>query len=112
MLTIGYGTNLKEGITKEDAVYLLRQRLLGCVATLRVRWAPFDSMQQGIRDALADMCYQLGATGVLGFRDMLGALERGDWKAAYVAGIDSSWYRETPNRALRVLSLLGPVVVR
>ena len=45
-------------------------------------------------------------SGVLGFHDMLAALERGDWPAARAAALDSDWARETPARARRVADAL------
>ena len=60
-----------------------------------------------VRLALALMAYQLGAEGVLGFKNMLAALKRGDREAAADHALDSEWARrDTPARAGRVAALI------
>lgn len=63
------------------------------------------------RDALLNMCYQMGVgqykvNGVLGFANMLDAVAHQDWQGAYNHGKDSRWYRQTPERCERVLQTL------
>ena len=106
-LTIGYGTAICEGITRTEAVYLLRERLIDTRARLASEWQPFKTMSSPVRVALLDMGYQLGVEGLLEFHDMLAALARGDLDGAVAAGKASDWYQETPKRAKRVLGALG-----
>lgn len=103
ILTIGYGTDLAEGITETEGEYLLRERLRSTLERLRNAWGPFSGQPVRIQSALLDAAYQMGVQGVLGFHDMLAALERGDIPAARAAALDSDWARETPNRAKRVV---------
>lgn len=56
--------------------------------------------------ALGNMAYQLGVDGVLGFRLMLAALERGDRESAAENALASAWHSQTPARAERVAALL------
>jgi lysozyme len=60
-----------------------------------------------VQRALANMVYQLGVRGLLGFRNMLSALRAGDRLAAADHCLDSEYARQTPERALRVAHLLG-----
>ena len=46
-------------------------------------------MSGHVQEALLDMAYQLGVDGLLGFHDMLAALERGDYQAAKAAALSS-----------------------
>ena len=58
------------------------------------------------REALLDMSYQLGVSGLERFTDMLRALKAGDCDAAQAAALDSDWARQTPARAASVAARL------
>ena len=59
-------------------------------------------MTSQTQGALVSMAYQLGCTGLMGFKGMLSALEQGDCPTAKAEALDSDWARETPERAHRV----------
>ena len=98
-LTIGYGTNLSEGITEPEGDFLLDSRLRARVDTFRQLWPSLDDMPLEVQVELADMAYQLGPTKLDGFELMLGHLVRGEWAAAADEALASAWHRETPARA-------------
>ena len=106
VLTIGYGTNLSEGITEAEGEYLLRSRLTALVLEFAHEWTPFILLPEGTRDALADMVYELGLAGVLEFHDMLYAISQGHCGDAKAAALDSEWARQVPNRAQDVAARL------
>ena len=106
VMTIGYGTNIGEGITHMEAEYLLRERLAAMHEGLTKELPWLSCAPQGQQSAILDMGYQLGVHGVPEFQDMLAALEAGDCPAAKVAALDSDWARETPKRAERVTAFL------
>ena len=102
-LSIGYGTNIQDGITREEALLLMRHRLGKVVAALESRLPFWPNLSPERKHVLANMGYQLGITGLLGFRQMLAALERGDYEAAAREMLDSKWAkRDTPGRAGRL----------
>ena len=105
-LTIGYGTDISEGITRAEAETLLLGRLSSTQAALRRRLEGWSGFPHSTRDALTDMGYQLGPLGVARFTDMLAALRAGDCATAKAAALDSQWARETPQRARRVTDSL------
>ena len=53
-----------------------------------------------------EMAYQMGVEGVLGFQNMIAALERGDWEAVETEALDSRWAKQAPARASDVASRL------
>jgi lysozyme len=73
---------------------------------LPARWPAYDRQDCAVQSALVQMCYQLGVDGVLGFKIMLAALERGDRETAAVCALDSDWYRQTPARAERLAAMI------
>lgn len=66
------------------------------------RYQPDD-----VQRALVSMAYQLGVSGLLNFRKMLAALERGDRLQAAAEALDSRWARQTPSRANRVAAWIS-----
>lgn len=53
--------------------------------------------------ALINMSFQLGAHGVANFKNSMALLARGEWEAAANELKNSTWYRQTTNRATRVI---------
>lgn len=104
VLTIGYGTDISEGITEAEGAFLMRTRLDRVSACIREHWPAYSGLTEPVGDAILDMGYQLGCEGVLGFHHMLQALEDRDYEAARAEALDSAWARETPARAHRVIS--------
>ena len=106
ILTIGFGTNIGEGITRREGEFLLRERLAGTYQTLTGDLPWLSGTPEGQQAAILDMGYQIGAHGVLEFHDMLSALEADNCPTAKAAALDSAWARETPQRAKRVTEIL------
>ena len=108
-LTIGFGTLVdkrKGGITMDEGMYLLRNRLatnLGHLDQLRPYWRAYPDQ---VQRALANMAYQLGPVGVHGFAKMWASLENLDWEGAAREALDSKWAAQTPNRAARVAAMI------
>jgi lysozyme len=50
------------------------------------------------------MSYQMGTTGVMKFKNTLTAIEHGDYELAALGMLDSTWAKQTPNRARRLAS--------
>lgn len=67
----------------------------------------FEAMAEPRQRALVEMVFQLGATGVVGFARMVGAIFRDEWARAADEALDSKWARkDTPYRARRVAEVL------
>ena len=102
-LSIGYGTNIQDGITREEALLLMRHRLGKVIAALESRLPFWPRLTDERRRVVANMGYQLGIAGLMGFTRMLAALERGDYEAASREMLGSKWARlDTPARAGRL----------
>ena len=107
ILTIGVGRNLEDrGLSDEEIDLLLMNDLKWVVVDLDRNlpwWREMDSARQR---ALANMCFQLGITRLLGFKKMLSALEAGDFSAAAAEALDSRYAQQTPQRAERIAALI------
>lgn len=53
------------------------------------------------KDILTSMAYQMGVSGLAGFHCALSAMAAEDWTEAATQMLDSSWARQTPERAQR-----------
>ncbi|MBU2839166.1 glycoside hydrolase family protein [Acidithiobacillus thiooxidans] len=99
--TIGYGRDLMtEGILKEEAMVLLRHDIDRAwrEVTSHLPWA--ESQLSVIRFAvLVNMAFNMGLQGLLGFTQMLSALQAGNYEQAAKAMLDSLWYQQTEGRA-------------
>ena len=106
-LTIGYGTNISDGISETEALLLLRHRLGLVVAGLEHRFPWFSRLGPVRQQVLASMGYQLGLPGLLRFRRMLLACGEGDYPRAAREMLDSKWAREdSPGRAQELAEMM------
>lgn len=78
---------------------------IGKALDARIPWWRYQP--DDVQRALVNQAYQLGVSGLLNFRRMLAALERGDRAEAKRQALDSRWASQTPNRARRVAALIG-----
>ena len=101
-VTVGYGTNLSIGISKEEAEQLLQHRLQANGKQLEAEWPPFDKLPRGVQAALVDMSYNIGVHELLKFHKMLDALQRKDYGAAADEVLNSEYAKQVPSRAKRI----------
>ena len=91
-LTIGYGTNLEIGISKQEARFLLEYRLAASMDCFEKAWPPFSRQNKAVQLALTDAAYQLGCAGLTSFRRFLAALDGGNVAQAVEELRSSRWY--------------------
>lgn len=107
-LTIGYGRNLDDvGVTQQEAEMMLDNDIQKCIYALQVHLSWFDTLSANRQRALIEMCFQMGITGLLGFVQMLKAMERGDFVSARYEALSSHWASQVPKRAARIAALLN-----
>ena len=105
VLTIGYGTNLAQGITEPQGACLERVAATADLQTFATLWPPYGAMPRPVQVELADMAYQLGPVRAHGFEKMLEHLAAGEWDAAADEALASKWNDETPARAERAAAV-------
>ncbi len=97
-------------ISLESAGLLLRNDIEDVHSRLRgLDW--FDRLDWIRQRVLIDMGFNLGISGLMGFKRMIAALKVGDFQEAAREMMDSKWARQVPNRAnrLRKMMLTGRV---
>lgn len=98
-ITIGAGRNLTDrGITQAEGLVLLATD--ADIALIELdRIAPWWRQLSGGRQlALVNMIVNLGAPRLLKFRDMLAALQSGDYGQAAAEAMDSLWADQTDGK--------------
>jgi len=68
--------------------------------------AALESCNEVREAVLISMAYQMGVTGLSKFKNMLTAVELGDFDEAANQALDSRWARQTPERATRHAEML------
>lgn len=104
--TIGVGRLIdkrKGGRLRDDEIeYLLQNDITEKTDELlrRLPWvADLDEARQGV---LINMAFNLGVSGLLGFRKTLALVKAGDYASASVEMLDSKWARQVKGRATRL----------
>ena len=106
-LTIGYGRNLDDhGLSEAEAAVLLANDIATAVEACRARFPWYAGLTPGRRQALADLCFNIGLPKLLGFQHMLAALAAGDFEGAAAQLEDSLWFHQVGSRGPRVAGLI------
>jgi lysozyme len=100
--TIAYGRNLTDnGLSEQEAESLLWNDVERVIAELTLTLSFFADLSENRRNALIDMCFNLGLTKFMKFQKMLTALELKDYEKAAEEALDSKWASQVGSRAKR-----------
>ena len=118
-LHIGYGRNLDDNplspheraylgvkpgeslqqITQEQGEWLFQNDLTKATASAEtILGETYGNLDPARQSVITNMAYQFGAAGFAEFKDMISALQKGDYQKAADAIIDSAFYRDPKTR--------------
>jgi len=105
-MTIGIGRNLDEnGISADEAIYLMRNDIARCEEELRRNdW--YLIQPKNVKYALIDMCFNMGIARLLGFKKMISALRKRDYTEAAREALDSKWASQVGKRATNIAIMI------
>jgi lysozyme len=106
VLTIGYGTNLSQGLTEHQAGLLRDDEIARVTEELLHRLPFFNSLSVARQNVLIDMGYNLGVTGLLKFKKMIEAVSAGQWNTAATEMTNSKWAKQVGMRAETLSSIM------
>lgn len=90
------------GITREEALYLLRNDIQKIEFAL-LENLPWTAQMDRVRYyALVNMAFNMGIKSLLGFKNTLKAVKRGDWEEAAIGIMNSLYAVQVPKRAERL----------
>lgn len=99
--TIGYGFNLDAGIDEDLAVVILNYQVDKVKAD--VFSMQFVCKLNDARcDVIVNMAFNLGVSGLMKFKKMIAAIERGHYGQAAYEMMDSKWAVQVGNRAIEL----------
>ena len=96
---------LDRGISEEEALFLLDNDIKKCTADVK-RFPWFESLDPVRQKVIIDMRFNLGLAGLMGFKRMISALERGDYDRAGEEMKDSKWYYQVGIRGRRLVKMM------
>lgn len=113
--TTGCGHNLQASplpanwaypLTPAQVTQLLDQDIADTLANLDRNlpwWRSLDEVRQRV---VANMAFNLGITKLLGFKNTLGAMQRGAYAIAAAGMKNSDWYGQVGDRAVRLCTAM------
>jgi lysozyme len=97
--TVGIGRCLDlKGLSVPERQRLLDNDDAECEILARRHFQWFPELHPVRRDVIVMMIFQLGLDDVRDFRQMLAAINRGDFEEAAREMLDSRWHQQTPKR--------------
>lgn len=108
ILTIGYGTQIADGISREEAELLLKYRAGKALEAIRLEpyWLRPD-LGETRQAVLLSLVYNLGWPRYSKFQQMRLALGVGNYAKAAEELKDSRWYTQVGNRGPKLVAMLN-----
>ena len=107
-LTIGIGRNLDDcGITQSEAYVMLINDIMNCEKQLQAKIPDiYNGLDEVRKSVLLNMCFNLGVSGLLGFKNTLEFIKAGDWERAANNMLVSRWAKQVGRRAIELSELM------
>lgn len=106
-LSIGIGRNLDDvGITEDEALILAKHDVFKVIGQLDQRIPWWRTLSEPRQRALANMAFNLGINGLLGFKLALSALQADQFSVAADELLRSRWAQQVGDRAKRIADLI------
>jgi lysozyme len=102
-LTIGVGRNLSDrGITQAEAMMLLNYDMDVADLDCRANFPWFDTIDDVRQGVLVNMCFNLGISRLLKFKNTLALVQAHEYDKASIQMLQSLWAEQVGDRALRL----------
>jgi lysozyme len=107
-LTIGVGRNLDDsGISLSEAYIMLINDIMNCEKQLQSKIPDiYNGLDEVRKSVLLNMCFNLGVSGLLGFKNTLEFIKAGDWERAANNMLVSRWAKQVGRRAIELSELM------
>jgi lysozyme len=108
--TIGVGRciekNVGLGLSHDEIEYLLQNDVNRCIQELDSNFTWYRNLCEARRDAMINLCFNLGLPRLKKFVKALAAMEAGNYEEAAVEFLDSRWAKQVGSRALEVAHMI------
>lgn len=104
--TIGVGHRIKSGesfsgqtLNNRQITMILRKDALEAYIAAKMSVESFETLPHEVKLILCDMSFNLGKTGLQGFKKAIAACNRRDWKTMAAELENSKWFFQVGNRS-------------
>ena len=104
-LTIGIGRNIQDRGINEAEARIMCQNDIQEITVRLVKYSWFTRLSDVRKDVIVDMAF-MGVQRLLGFKKMIEALSREDYKAAAAEMLESKWAKQVGVRATELASMM------
>lgn len=94
------------GLSAFEADFLLDNDLNRLIGIIDAKLPWVLGLSDARQRALVAMAFQMGINGVLAFKGMLDAMKAKNFDQAADHALDSTWAKQTPDRARRVAAMI------
>ena len=107
-ITVGYGRNLEDkGITKSEAEYMLINDINNAIDQMLNHLSyVVEDLNDGRKEVIVEMIFNMGIYNVLKFRKMIAALQEHNYLKASREMLDSKWAKQVGQRALDLAKIM------
>ena len=108
--TIGVGRNIDPsggiGLSRDEIDYLLANDVKRVRVELIRAFAWYSELDEVRKDAMIDMCFNMGLPRLSKFKKSLAAMAIGDYDLAAMEFLDSNWAKQVGGRAITVTDMI------
>ncbi len=107
-----YGMPIGSKIPHEQVDEWFAKDIETTIKDCNLLFSQFDNLPEEIQRVLANMCFQLGRPRLSKFKNMIAAVEDCDWAKMADEMEDSRWFKQTTNRAQRLINRVEQQITR
>ena len=78
----GLAETTQQGISEDEINYLLENDIVRCMKECANAFPWYSQLDEVRQDVLVMLCFNMGLTRLRGFKNMLSALEQGDFEVS------------------------------
>jgi GH24 family phage-related lysozyme (muramidase) len=104
-----YGKPVGTAVSESRMIEAFESDVSSVIADCYILYPDFDILPEEAQQIIANMMFNMGRTRLSKFKNMKRAVNARDWSTAAIEMMDSSWYRQVPNRANRLVERMKAI---
>jgi len=104
-----YNAEVGTPVAEERVNELFEKDLATTIDECRLIYSDFDVLPVKVQHIVANMMFNMGRPRLSRFHKMKKAVDNRDWFEAAYQMTDSKWYKQVPNRAMRLVDEMKSV---
>jgi lysozyme len=109
-ITIGVGRNIDPsggiGLSHDEIDYLLANDVKRVSVELLLTFSWYAELDEVRKDAMIDMCFNMGLPRLSKFKKSLAAMATEDYETAATEFLDSNWAKQVGDRAITITDMI------